>query len=118
MTDYIANLNDPRAPYHREAANLADRFQTDATVTDGVVRWVSNNSVPPQDILDLWQHLGFVFDMKASQAAHEADTSAFLAAYRAANANGPGAEERAEARAAMGPGVEMCNVITGYRWTT
>jgi len=28
------------------------------------------------------------------------------------------AEERFEARAAMGPGVEMVNIITGERYTT
>lgn len=118
MTDYIAALNNSRAPYHREATRLADDFRTKATVADGVVRWDSNNHVPPLDIRHLWHHLGFVFDWAATQAAYDQDLRETLAAYRAANKNGPCAEERAEVRAAMGSGVEMVNVITGYNWTT
>jgi len=34
------------------------------------------------------------------------------------NYTGPSDEERAEARAAMGEGVEMVNVITGHKWRT
>jgi hypothetical protein len=36
----------------------------------------------------------------------------------ASNYNGPSDEERYEARAAMGEGVEMVNVITGHKWRT
>jgi len=44
-----------------------------------------------------------------------------LREYREAQANRTAeqlAEERVEARAAMGEGVEMVNIITGERWTT
>ena len=119
MTDYIANHGDSRAPYHREAVNVASQFETGAH-TDGdlVVRWDSNDRVPPQDILDLWQHLGFIFDMAASQAAHEADTKAFLTEYRANQPAQPSDEERAEARAAFGPGTEVVDFFTGRKFTT
>ena len=53
--------------------------------------------------------------------ARDRHTQQFLAEYRQAMANRTAeqiAEERAEARAAMGPGVEMVNVVTGERYTT
>jgi len=53
--------------------------------------------------------------------ARDRHTQQFLAEYRTAMANRTAeqiAEERAEARAAMGPGVEMVNVVTGERYTT
>ena len=53
--------------------------------------------------------------------ARDRHTQQFLAEYRTAMANRTAeqiAEERAEARAAMGPGVEMVNIVTGERYTT
>jgi hypothetical protein len=116
MTDYRKAYNDPSHPYHREALRVAEKW-TDTTYVDGVVRWASNDQVPPQEILDLWAHLGFTFNMAKSQAARDADMEAFLAEYRA-NYTGPTDEERFEARAAHGPGVVLVNAITGQRWTT
>ncbi len=119
MTDYIAAHGDPRAPYHREAVNVADDFFTGATVgNDLVVRWNSNNHVPPQEILDLWQHLGFIFDMAASRRQRIADQTEFLVQYRANQPAQPSAEHVAEARAAHGPGVTLVDVITGHKFTT
>ena len=53
--------------------------------------------------------------------AREIHTKAFLEEYKVAQLNRTAeqiAEERFEARAAMGPGVEMVNIITGERYTT
>ena len=53
--------------------------------------------------------------------AREIHTKAFLEEYRTAQLNRTAeeiAEERFEARAAMGPGVEMVNIFTGERYTT
>lgn len=119
MTDYIAAYGKPGHVYHSEANRVAGEFETNARVDAyGVVRWISSGNVPPQDILDLWAHLGFDFDMVASQVAHRADLDRFLAEYRKADALGPTDEERYEARAAHGPGVELVNVFTGRRWVT
>ena len=106
----------------REDDRLLAKFATDAKVgRDGVVRWNSNDQVPPQDVLDLWAGHGKIFDMTASQAAREADTTAFLAEYRRNMQNlspEQEAEMRAEARAAHGPGVKVVNVFTGRKFTT
>ena len=53
--------------------------------------------------------------------ARDVHTKAFLEEYRVAQLNRSAEqirEERFEARAAMGPGVEMVNIITGEKYTT
>lgn len=116
MTDYIRQYQNPRFPHEqRETERLIEKFDSDANVSaDGVVRWNSNGSVPPQDILDLWAHLKKPFNLEASVAAREEELTKFLAEYRA-NARPPSDEEIHEMRAAFGPGIEVVNVITGLR---
>ena len=53
--------------------------------------------------------------------ARDIHTTAFLAEYRTAQLNRSAEqirEERFEALAAMGPGVEMVNIVTGEKYTT
>jgi len=53
--------------------------------------------------------------------ARDIHTTAFLEEYRIAQLNRTAEqirEERFEARAAMGPGVEMVNIVTGEKYTT
>ena len=66
---------------------------------------------------------GYVDDacMLSTATAREEYTQRTLAEYRVAQANRTAeqiAEERFEARAAMGPGVEMVNIFTGERYIT
>jgi hypothetical protein len=104
-------------PDRVKMAEEASRCAASGTVTDGVFRWNSNGNVPPQDILNLLQAEEAIdFDMEATQAAREADTTAFLAEYREAQKNHtPSAEEMFEMRAAFGPGTTVVNVITGRK---
>lgn len=82
------------------------------------VRWNSNDRVPFDDMLECFQHLGWI-DLQTrenSAAVRYAETQAILAEYRA-NYTGPSAEDRVEARAAFGAGATVVNVITGDRYT-
>lgn len=98
------------------AEKLVSEFETEAFVEAGVVRWKSNNSVPPTEILDLWKHVGKPFDMEKSLASREADTTKFIAEYRERMKNYPHSpEELAEMRVAFGPGAEVVNIITGKK---
>ncbi len=117
MTDYLKAYRDPTNVYHLEARRVAAQFSTDATVTDGVVRWNSNGRVPPIEILDLWSDLGLEFAYLTSANARDSEEMAFLADYRA-RYTGPSDEEKRAARAAFGPGLNIVNVITGTEWTT
>lgn len=120
MTNYVRAIAENNC-YRGEAERLIAKFDTGATVVDGIVRWNSNNQVPPTDVLDLWKHVGKEFDYDRSIIAREKDMDAFFAAYRKAQANRSPeqiAEEQAMARAAHGPGVELVDVITGRKFRT
>lgn len=93
-------------------------FYIDETneVSGPVVRWRSNDRIPFEDKLQEFLGKGLIgkLELNNSVRQREIEDQAFLAEY--ARNKGPSAEERFEARAAMGPGVEMVNVITGHRW--
>lgn len=89
----------------------------------GVYRWSSNNSPVPDEIMGYWEAMGLVWaeERAATKAASEVHTAKTLEAYAQAQARRSPeqiAEQRADARAAMGSGVDMVDVITGERWTT
>lgn len=117
MTNLTEAYNNSKSPYHREAVRLVGEFETAATVTDGIVRWNSNNRVPPTEVLDLWARQGFEFAYWGSVKVRDRETTQFLADYRA-NYQSPSDEERIEARAAHGRGVVLVNAITGKKYVT
>lgn len=95
--------------------NTAEAFDAKATVdAQGVVRWLSNDSVPPGDILLAWARLGLPFDHEASKAAADRETRAIIAQYRNMRLQrGYTDEERAAMRAAFGPNEVVVDVLTG-----
>lgn len=104
------------------AEKLAETFEG-AYVKGGVCRWKSNDQVPFEDMLTDFAEAGFIrfVVIGESLTARDADNESFFAEYRKAQSNRTQeqiAEERFEARAAMGPGVEMVNIFTGERYTT
>ena len=120
MTNYVEAYQDETHIYHREAIKLAGQFftDTDNDVETGIVRWKSNGRVPPKDVVALWDHLQCTVDVDACDAAREEETKAFLKRYRESQPAEPTDEERFEARAAHGPGVELVDVFSGRRFTT
>lgn len=80
----------------------------------GVVRWDSNGSVPPLDILEDWAELGLPFDLEASKAADAVEWEEFATRYRA-NQQAPSDEEMFEMRAAFGPGAVVVDCISGRK---
>ena len=93
---------------------------------DGACGWLfDSGEFRPlmSDAMEELESAGLVDETTVAVTAEARDrhTQQFLAEYRLAMANRTAeqiAEERAEARAAMGPGVEMVNVVTGERYTT
>jgi hypothetical protein len=94
-----------------------DKLFSEAKVDgDGVVRWMSNGAVPPEDILESWASLGLPFDIVQSKAARKRDLAFILADYRKAQkGRKPSAEEMFEMRANFEPGTVVVDVITGRR---
>lgn len=79
----------------------------------GILHWCSNNAVvPPYVYRD-----AFVQCPTGQQVAYLNEQDRFLDEYRKIS-HEPTAEQRAEARAAHGPGVTLVNVLTGQQWTT
>jgi hypothetical protein len=104
---------------HRSCAHEAEfliDFATKAHLDGNAYRWLSNHHCVPHDCLQLAVILGVADEayLESSRVAERAETQAFLAAYRA-NQGPMSAEERAEARAAFGPGEVIVDVITGRR---
>lgn len=97
VAELRAQLNDPAHAY-----------------MDGDVRmWLANDSVISPSLFEE----AFVACPEAQAVARKIHVAALFADYRAAQ--GPvTAEQRAEARAAHGPGVEIVDVISGRRFTT
>jgi hypothetical protein len=85
----------------------------------GELRWRSNDQVIP---LHVWRESEMADPQPAAQeAVYRRELRAFLADYRRAQARRTPeqiAEQRAEARAAHGPGVTLVDVVTGERYRT
>jgi len=97
-------------------AFLKTQMRVDA---HGIYRWKIGNQVPPNVFLD---RLGLTSEeIEAHAAAGEADMEEFAVEYRRRQnerSHAEIAEEKAEARTAHGPGVEMVNVFTGEHYIT
>lgn len=77
----------------------------------GVVRWRSNDQVPPTDCLIKMGIHGA--ELARMEEVRDRELDAFLAEYRAQQPAEPTAEERFEMRAAFGIGARIVNIITG-----
>jgi len=100
--------------------------QGEVHIKDGACGWLFDSGEFRPLMSDAMQELkdaGLVDETTVTRTAvaREIHTKQFLEEYRAAQLNRTAEqirEERLEARAAMGPGVEMVNIITGERYTT
>lgn len=100
--------------FKKEAVKTADKFE-DTYVVDGVVRWKSNDRIPPTDILELWHYIGKEFDYEKSLQVSDEETQKSIQAYRERRAaRGYSQEELFEMGAAFG-NVPVVDVLTGKR---
>ena len=106
---------------------MMDRWnEGDVRFVDGAVGWImKDGEFRPlmSDALAELHDAGYIssITVEATRIARDKYTQRTLAEYAVAQQNRTPeqiAEERAEARAAMGPGVDMVNMFTGERYTT
>lgn len=116
---YIEAINNPeRKVFYEDAKRIADSFETEAYVKNGIVRWNSNDRIPPTDVLELWYFLEKDFSIGKSIEESEKETREFLKNYRKKNINRTySEEERFEMEAAFGKGATVVDVITGKEIT-
>ena len=91
-----------------------------AYVRNGVVRWDTNEAVPFDDMLALFENAGLIdrATRDRSNAARQADNAKFVAEYRKRPRRALSAEARYEMRAAFGPGETVVDVISGRKYRT
>lgn len=91
-------------------------YRADAYTEDGGLtwKWTTNDRYCP---LDACKEYNIPCNVEAQRQAEKEEFRKFVEQYRKSY-NGPTPEERAEARAAHGPGVTLANAITGDKWTT
>ncbi|MFW6242649.1 MAG: hypothetical protein ACOC2W_00660 [bacterium] len=101
--------------YLVEAKRLAKKFFSDTTVDDkGVVRWNSNNNVPPFEILVFWSYLNYDFDFINSENVRKKQEDKAIKKYREQMKNyQPSQEELFEMRATHGKDTTVVDIITG-----
>jgi hypothetical protein len=106
---------------------MTDKFNKgEVHVKDGACGWLMADGEFRPLMSDAMQELkdaGLVDTQTVTRTAVARDihTTAFLKEYTIAQKNRSAEqirEERFEARAAMGPGVEMVNIVTGEKYTT
>ena len=92
-------------------------------IKDGAIRWSSNGRCLPADCVRDLVDANLITAATAERTTdmREIELIEFFQEYREAQKNRSAeqiAEERFEARAAMGPGVKMVNCITGETFLT
>lgn len=92
-------------------------YAAEATFSKGVMRWVSNGAVPPAEHCAAAKAQGFDVSVARCKEVRVTEQSQLIKEY-IANQGPATAEHIAEARAAMGPGVVVVDVLTGRRYTT
>ena len=108
----------------RNIKNLSEGglFHNAYTIENGIVRWDSNNRVPPSDMVESMIAYGHDnIDVAACDAVREEEDLIAVQQYIEARNNMTDeqrAEEAFERRAAFGEGVEVVNVLSGERFVS
>lgn len=116
---YIKGISCKQQSWIRkESDSMAAKFDEDTTVVDGVVRWKSNNLVPPADVLKFWNYIGKDFDIEKSNLIRGELSRKRLEKYKKSQENKKyTGEELFEMKAAFGEGAVVFNVVTGREIT-
>lgn len=110
----IAEYEGHFGPFFQKDAQRSVELFKETVVVEGIPRWLRNSQVPPQDLLELWDHVGKEFDIFLATLARMQETSASIEAYKQRNANRVySEEERYEMASAFGKDATIVDVITG-----
>ena len=124
MTRFRSELRGDFGEYWRQnALKDIEKIKQDylsgkLVVKYGVARWKSNNSVIPEDCLEMLVESGVAknLDVERTKRVRERETKKFLCEYKKKRENYvPSAEERYEMEAAFGKGTEVVDIITGKK---
>lgn len=115
---YIEGMKyDLPHPFRQDSERLAAQFYSD-TYKDSnyVLRWKSNDRVPPQEVLDFWKYIGKRFNMSKSITARNRESKRSIEQYKKSMRNHKYSEEElSEMRAVYGKGEVIVDIITGEK---
>lgn len=115
---YVDGLKYPKShPFRTNSEKMLDAFHNDIYIENGVVRWKASGNVPPTDILNFWNFIGFDFDYDKTIQTQQKETEDFLGSYTR-NQKTPSAEELFEMQTAFGKGVDIIDVASGKHYRT
>jgi len=104
----------PRIKIRHASRQVRASEASDAYVDDkGVVRWLSNDRVPFDDMLDKFASEGMKFDKAASSAARSAEAVTSIEQYRKARTGKPMSQEQAAEMASVFGDDDVMDVLTG-----
>lgn len=116
MNPYIKHYQNKANMLYTESLRVKNLF-TDTIVYNGIARWKSNGNIPPQDILEFWNFLGFDFDYDATSELRQVEDDEAI--QRLKNRyNKLTSEDIHELRGAFGPGQKIVNILTGETFNT
>lgn len=93
-----------------------NQHASNVAVTNNIVRWISSNAIPFDDVLQELVNDGVITteQMSLSSQQKKVEQAEFLAQYiKARQKRGYSDEEMFEMRAAFGPGETVVDVFTG-----
>lgn len=101
--------------FQQKATKDVEKYMDTYLDDNNIVRWKCNNSIPPKELLELWNYTGKMFDYLKTLETDERETKKFFEGYRKAQKNrGYSNEELQEMRSVFGKGQKIIDVITGY----
>lgn len=110
ISGYLGEVRERNA--RREVAEACKSFKEDATVSpEGIVRWKSNNSIPPEEMLEKMCYGGCKFDFDACEELRKDEERNWLNDY--CNSRTPVSDEELfEMQSAFGKGTTVVDVIS------
>ena len=115
-TNYADDLKSVMLWKRERAEKLKKDLETQTTIDEkGIMRWTTNNRVPPLDCLEFAKFgLKMPVNIPASIAQGDREQQDAIEAYRRCEAERPiSTEERYEMEAAFGKGSVIVDIITG-----
>lgn len=116
MTRFERELNGSLGAFwkknaEQEIAKMQARADNGEIRTDarGAAFWKSNGRAIPSDCAEILSHTTFTFDPEETRKAREEQTAESLRKYTRRATD----EEKAEMRAAFGPGTTVVDIISG-----
>ena len=102
------------AEHNQEELKRYISMYKDTIISEGIIRWISNDRVPPKELLTLWNYLKFPFDYNKSVETGALELADSMEEYCKRQQDKKfTAEEIYEMKAAFGENAKVKDIISG-----